>query len=29
MYFKKALQFAYYLNDQFSEVQYYEMIARS
>jgi len=29
MYFKKALQYAYYLNDQVSEIEYYNLIARS
>ena len=29
MYFKKALQIAYYLNDHLNEVHYYEQIAKS
>lgn len=29
MYFKKALQYAYFLNDDIAEIAYYELIARS
>jgi hypothetical protein len=29
MYFKKALQYAYYLNDHLAEILYYDLLSKS